>query len=164
MSEERREITFVIDEPPYSDTNYRAYLKPMTYSDRDGKVEGMVEYGLGETEMEAISRAATHMDQDNTLRDVARLGVDLGDRDGMLFRTALRAFAHSRHEPYTPENLQFVREEVSTEFPEMDRNDIDSFLRLFRTSLTIEDADWLRLVEQRLLNTYRTQMALVHDE
>ncbi|MFC6964986.1 hypothetical protein [Halocatena marina] len=159
MSEERREITFVIDEPPYSDANYRAYLKPMTYSDRDGKIEG-----LGETEMEAISRAATHMDQDNTLRDVARLGIRLGDTDGMLFRTTLRAFAQSRHEPYTPENLQFVREELSTEFPERDRDAIDSFLRLFRTSLTIEDADWLRVVEQRLLNTYRTQMVLVHDE
>ncbi|MFC6963125.1 DUF1837 domain-containing protein [Halocatena marina] len=168
MENKRREITFVVDDPPYSSANYRAYLKPTTQSTRDGVVEGIVNYGLGETKMEAIRRAATQVDRDNTsdstLRDVARIGSRLDDRDGKLFRIAVRAFEQSRHDPCTPENRQFVRERIVKEFPEEDPKDVDSFVRILRENINIEDSDWLRLVEQRLRDNYLQQMALLGDE
>lgn len=108
------------------------------------------------------------MTDEASLRDLARIGAEMGESDGELFRLALRAFASPQSGDVGSEQAdEFVAGQVYAEAPHATPDQAQAFAETFRNVFGIGDLDDVNDLlgrESHAATNYSGQLAFVRAD
>lgn len=102
--------------------------------------------------------------EEATFRDLARLGVKMGDAGGLAFIPCLRAFANSPFEHGSESHTEFIGGQVYANVENADVKDVAQFVEIFRELFPVDKPDTLLAREGEYQNAYVHQMDTVENE